>query len=150
MSFLFTFLSLFAHQQISNPVSYEKPKFPSDIEFLNDFPIIVHGGSFFTFDTTSLLKQKFIFVVSATRIAYFKQGGRLFIVNYLKRENRKNGYIDSFEGSGYKIKLALVKANRLSKNRVLYTGILQFTRNEIVTIVDVQGINEEYKLDSVR
>ncbi|SEJ73580.1 hypothetical protein SAMN04487995_6188 [Dyadobacter koreensis] len=137
MSVLFAIFLLLAQPEIINPVSDQDGKFSNDIEFLDDFQLRVYGGSFFTFDTTSVLKQKFIFVVSATRIAYFKKGGRLLIVNYLKREIRQNGYIDFFEGSGYKIRLNVVKANKIGKSRTGYIGVLEFAHNQITTTVRI-------------
>ncbi len=123
MNFLLTWLLMCGYQKIGNPASQQIYKTPHAFEFMEDFPLKLYDGIFF-FDTTNLLKQKFIFVVSEIRIAYFKQRGGIFIVEYVNRERKRFGYIDHFEGSGYRVKLAVVSAKKVAGNGILYNEIL--------------------------
>lgn len=150
MDCLLTCLLLWWYREMGDCTNQQKNRISHSIEFLDDFPLKVHSGSFFTFDTTNLLKQKFIFVVSGTGIAYFKQGDRLFIVEYMKREEKRLGYIDHFEGSGYRIKLDVVRVKKVTESGTLYKGVLELNYNRNVTMIPVHGINGGYKPKSIR
>lgn len=150
MNFLLTWLLIYGYHEMSNSTNQQINKTIPTIEFMDDFPLKLYDGFFFTFDTTNLLKQKFIFVVSGNRIAYFKQTGRIFIVEYVNRERKRFGYIDHFKGSGYKVKLAVVRVKKVAGNGTVYKGILEFNCNGNVTAFPVHGFYGEYKPNPAR
>ncbi|KAA0991963.1 hypothetical protein [Dyadobacter aurulentus] len=144
MSYLLTLLLLWGYQEINNQTSQVSDK----VEFIDTYPVKVDGNaSFFTFDSTSLTKGKFIFVVSGSKTAFFKKGGKLVIVSFLKREVKQNGYIDHFYDSGYQVTLDVNRGEKISEWSTEYSGQLKLVQKNKVMTIAVHGVNEEFGLN---
>jgi len=49
-------------------VSFAQKKNPLELQFIKDYPIKIDGGcSLYTYDTTDLRKNKYIFIVNAKK-----------------------------------------------------------------------------------
>ncbi|MCF2491449.1 hypothetical protein [Dyadobacter sp. CY347] len=152
MNCLLAVLLFLLHHEIRNSLN-QTSQVPGNIEFVDDnnYPVKVDGeASYYTFDTTSFAKKMFVFVVSGSKTAFFKKGGKIYIVDHLKRQFKQNGYIDHFDGSGYQITLDVGRDKKISKGGTRYTGVLKFAQKDKVVTITVQGINEESKLNLSR
>jgi hypothetical protein len=118
------------------------------LDYIDDYPVKIDGGcSFFTYDTTSLAKNQFVFVISAAKTAFFKKDGRFFILHRVRREVKQNGYVDHFADSDYRITLDVNKGKKMSEWRTNYAGVLKISQRNKVKTIKVHGVNEEYELN---
>lgn len=151
MNQLLTLLFFMSFQDNSYLIKAQTSPASGRIEFIDSYPVKIDGeASFFTFDTTSLEKQKYVFIVSGSRTAFFKKSGKYILANGEKRQKTQNGYVDRFNGNGYHITLDVTRDKKISEGRTRYTGTLKIAQKDKVINITVQGINEEYKLNFIR
>lgn len=140
------FVLLFLSASSANQKCFGQDSF--GLDYIDSYPVKVDGeSSYFTYDTTSLAKGKFVFVVSGSRTAFFKTDGKIVIVSGLKRQAKQNGYTDRFEGSGYYITLDVSKGKKISESQTNYVGELKISQGNKVKTIKINGVNEEYELN---
>ncbi|WP_031529308.1 hypothetical protein [Dyadobacter crusticola] len=121
---------------------------PIPFEFIRDFPIKIDGGcSFYTFDTTSLSNNKFILVVSAHKTAFFQSNEKFVYLDHVSRKPTTNGYVDNFEGSGYRITIDVNKTKRIMNTHTEVAGTLRITKKQVIKTLAIHGINEEFEVN---
>lgn len=119
-----------------------------NLEFIDDYPIKIDGGcSFFTYDTTDLARSKYVFVVSANKNAFFKKDGKIVIVDRLNRKLKPNGYVDNFQGSGYRITIDVNKTKKNERGGTEVAGTLKISYRTSVKTIAVKGLNEEFEIN---
>jgi hypothetical protein len=145
MLIFFLFLTFVIHQPISPGNNLNVGQSATELELMDDFPIKIDGGcSFFTFDTTSLDNGKYIFVINAHKAAFFRRNSEYVFVHHVKRQLKRNGYVDLFDGSGYKVVLDITKRQEISEYNVECTGVLKIFQKNKTTTIAVHGFNQEY------
>jgi hypothetical protein len=114
-----------------------------------DFPIKIDGGcSYFTFDTISLSKGKYIMVVDGKKLAFVKNGEEFKFLTHTKRTIKPTGYVDYYGDSGYKVVLDVNKGKRLSKYSAEFAGTLKISSESRHKVMRVHGINEEHVMNN--
>jgi hypothetical protein len=112
------------------------------LDFFKAVPDTIDGcGEYFTYDTSKVTRDKYIFLSNFTEFAIIKINGNDI---YLKRDTTESkeinnkSYIAVYKGRGYKAVLT-VKQTKTYDEGGFYSGTLQIVGDKISTIFKVHG-----------
>ncbi len=99
---------------------------PPKIDFIKDYPIKIDGGcSFYTYDTTALDRNSYIFIVGARNVGFISTAGKFILLKKVRRTVvRANQFKDYFAGQGYNITINMTEAGTFDNSNFLYTGAM--------------------------
>jgi hypothetical protein len=113
----------------------------TELQFINDYPIKLDGGcSFYTFDSTSIDLNRFIFIVSAKKVGFISVNN-----HYIYLKSTKNvkvadkKFITYFSGEGYDIILNVTKVNKIDDNNSLYAGFMDIKYKNSIQKFKIHG-----------
>lgn len=119
---------------------------PTDTAFTLDYfpavPDTINGcGDTYTFDTTAIARDKYIFLSNLTDFAIIRVKGVNIYLNrdsLASKEISEGSFITIFKGNGYK---AILKAQKIKSydEGGLYKGTLQITGDKVKAIFKVHG-----------
>jgi hypothetical protein len=112
------------------------------LDFFKAVPDTIDGcGEYFTYDTSKVTRDKYIFLSNFTEFAIIKINGNDI---YLKRDTTESkeinnkSYIAVYKGRGYKAVLT-VKQTKTYDEGGFYSGTLQIVGDKISTTFKVHG-----------
>lgn len=153
---LVTLLSLFAlvtmasnlilkaeYDKVDVKDGIQKAEKQISLDFIDDYPIKIDGGSFYTYDTTLLSHEKHIFIISKDKVGFIEQAGDFIIFNRIKRQVRMNGYSDLYKSKDYDLSLAVNKTKDIGQGRSEYKGTMIIKSGKTVRTVKVHGLVDE-------
>jgi hypothetical protein len=112
------------------------------LEYFKKIPDTIDGcGDFYTYDTTKLAKNKYIFVSNLTDFAIIKIKGARIVLKLDSLESKApsdDHFTSVYKGKGYK---AILKVNRVKAydEGGLYKGTLEIISGGSKTIFKVHG-----------
>jgi hypothetical protein len=107
-------------------ISFAQNQKQKQLDFIKDYPIKIDGGcSFYTFDTTTLTSDKYLFVISAKNVGFISFNNEYLYFKIKKPvATNQNKITNSFEGTNYTIKLEVSASGMFDENNYLYVGQL--------------------------
>lgn len=112
------------------------------LNFFKALPDTIDGcGEYFTYDTSKLANDKYIFVSNLTDFAIIKINGRDVYLNKditESKEINEKSYIAVYKGQGYEAILT-VKQTKTYDEGGFYSGTLQIIRDKIKVTFKVHG-----------
>lgn len=146
MKLYFLFLLLLGVTLNQKVCAQNKGTAKARLEYIKDYNMKLDGGvSSYTYDTASLEKNDFIFVIAAlrTRTAFMKIIGKNENV-FLKLVGKKpvrgdKNYHHVFSGAGYMVTVDTKKTSTLDVSHDLYAGTLTVEYKGTATKIKVRG-----------
>jgi len=111
-------------------------------DFIDDYPIKIDGGNFYTYDTTSLSGEKWIFITNKDKTGFIQQAGKFKIMRRVKRQLSKNGYSDLYKGDDYEFSLSVNKSGEAGKDSSEYVGTMVIRSGKMARTLKIHGMAE--------
>jgi hypothetical protein len=112
------------------------------LDFFKSIPDTISGcGDYFTYDTTKVADDKYIFLSNLTEFAIIRIKGRVIYLNKDNKQSRelsKDSYIEVFKTKGYKAILRVKKLKTYDEGG-FYKGTLEMISDPIRAIFKVHG-----------
>jgi len=112
------------------------------LRFINEYkyPIKIDSGSFFTYDTTALSKEKFIFIVDNDKFGFIQADEDVVLLVRTKRKSTKDGYSDLYKSKNHTLSLDVNRLKDLGNGRAEYTGTLNLAFGGSSKTVKIHGV----------
>jgi hypothetical protein len=112
------------------------------LDFFKPLPDTIDGcGEYFTYDTSKMANDKYIFLSNLTDFAIIKIKGKDLYLNKDTTESKENNdksYIAVYKGQGYKAVLT-IKQTKTYDEGGFYSGTLQIIGDKIKATFKVHG-----------
>lgn len=112
------------------------------LDFFKSLPDTIDGcGEYFTYDTSKMANDKYIFLSNLSDFAIIKIKGKDIYLNKDTAESKEindKSYIVVYKGQGYKAVLT-IKQTKTYDEGGFYSGTLQIVGDNIKTTIKVHG-----------
>jgi hypothetical protein len=133
--------SLPKNDTVKNEVATKKNSYP-ELDFFQSIPDTIEGCSeLFTYDTTKMDRNAYIFASNLTSFAIIRIKGKYIYLNKNRQASRNlsdSSYIEVFEGNGYKAVLTVAKITGYDEGG-FYKGTLEIAKGEMRNVLKVHG-----------
>ena len=95
---------------------------------------------FYTYDTTSLNLNKYIFIISAKQLGFIDVGDHyIYLKNTKNIKSNNNEYKKTFNGEGYNIILDVKKVGNFDSSNSLYEGFMEIKNKNSFQHLKIHG-----------
>ena len=111
------------------------------LDFITKIPSVIDGCSgLYTYDATSLKKEKYIIVWDLQEIAFIKvQGKEIKLQTTDKKELPKSVYKATFKGGGYTVILTTKTVKKTGEESSLDNGTLEIIKGSDKLLIKIHG-----------
>ncbi|MBS1916252.1 MAG: hypothetical protein JST87_08235 [Bacteroidetes bacterium] len=112
-----------------------------NLQFIKDFRIKLDGGcSFYTYDSTPIDANKYIFIISAKQVGFINVSDEyVYLKNTKNIKLNNHQYKKIFKGNGYDIVLDIRYVGKFDSNDSLYEGSMQIKYKNSFQYLKIHG-----------